>query len=57
MEVEKEMTIFFPQCRKKHLIKECPLNTVETCAICEKNNSTTTCPSLPRLKAIFQGEN
>jgi len=35
MELERTMAIFFPQCMKKHPLKEFPLNTVETCAICE----------------------
>jgi len=51
MELERNMAIFFPQCRKKH-----PLNTVETCAICQHNYPTSSCPSLPRLKVVFQGK-
>lgn len=51
------MAIFYPQCRNKHPLKECPLNVVETYAICEQNHSTSMCPSLPRLKAVFQGAN
>lgn len=57
MEVEKTMSIFFPQCKKKNPLKECPLNIVETCVICERSNSTSTCPYLPRLKEVLQGEN
>lgn len=57
MELEKTMAIFYPQCRKKHPLKEFPLNTVETFAICEQIHSTRSCSSLPGKKAIFQGTN
>ena len=57
MELEKTMAIFCPQCKKRHPLKECPLNTVEACAICEQSHSTNSCPSLPGLKSVFEGEN
>jgi len=57
MELEKTMVIFCPQCRKKHPLKECPLDTIEICAICEQSHSTCACPSLLALKAVFQGAN
>lgn len=49
MELEKTMAIFCPQCRKKHSLKECSLNTVELCTIYEQTHATSSCPSLPRL--------
>eukprot|EP00253_Pinus_taeda_P017765 PITA_17765 len=51
MEVEQNLAIFCPRCRKKHSHKECPLDTVQTCAICIRDHSTEICPSLPGLKA------
>jgi hypothetical protein len=49
------MAIFCPMCRKKHPKRECPLNSIEECAICELNHATSSCPSLPGLKVVFQG--
>ena len=46
IELEKTMAIFYPQCRKKHPLKECPLNIVEACMICEQTHPTNSCPSL-----------
>eukprot|EP00253_Pinus_taeda_P014007 PITA_14007 len=54
MEVEQNLAIFCPRCRKKHSHKECPLDTVQTCAICTRDHSTESCPSLPGLKAIYK---
>ena len=48
------MVIFIPKCRKKHPQRECPLNSVEKCTICELNHATSSCPSLPGLKVVFQ---
>jgi len=55
LELDRTMAIFFPKCRKKHPERECPLNSIEECAICELNHATSSCPSLPGLKALFQG--
>ena len=50
------MAIFCPKCRKKHALRECPLDekVVETCMICSENHETKDCPSIPGLKAVFQ---
>ena len=53
-EVEKNLAIFYPRCRKKHSHKECPLDAVQVYAICTKHHSTENCPSLPSLKAIYK---
>jgi len=42
--IEKEqesLSIFCPKCRKKHLLRECPLDIKETnkCAICTENHA------------------
>ena len=54
MEAEQNFAIFCPRCRKKHSHKECPLDTVQTCAICTKDHLTESCPSLPGLKAVYK---
>ena len=46
--------ILFPKCRKNHPLKECPLNKVEVCQLCELNHDTKECPSLSQVKAILQ---
>ena len=50
------LAIFCPKCRKKHALRECPLDAkvVETCVICSENHETKDCPSIPGLKAVFQ---
>jgi len=48
------LSISYPTCRKKHALGECPLDSVEICVICEKNHDTKECPSIPRLKVVFQ---
>ena len=53
LELDRTMAIFYPMCRKKHPERECPLNSIEECAICELNHATSSCPSLPGLKAVF----
>eukprot|EP00253_Pinus_taeda_P015703 PITA_15703 len=53
-EAEQNFAIFYPRCRKKHNHKECPLDAVQVCAICMKDHSTESCPSLPRLKAVYK---
>eukprot|EP00253_Pinus_taeda_P021239 PITA_21239 len=40
--------------RRKHSHKECPLDAVQTCAICTKDHLTESCPSLPGLKAVYK---
>ena len=54
-EAKRALAIFCPRSTRRHLRNECPLNSIEVCSICEENNSTDKCPSLPRLKAIYQG--
>eukprot|EP00253_Pinus_taeda_P006506 PITA_06506 len=51
MEAEQNLALFCPRCRKKHSHKECPLDTVQTCAIYTRDHSTESCPSLLGLKA------
>ena len=46
--------VFYPRCRKNHPLKECPLNKVEVCQLCELNHDTKECPSLPQVKGFLQ---
>ena len=46
--------VFYPRCRKKHPLKECPLDKVEVCQIYELNHDTKECPSLPQVKVVMQ---
>ena len=49
--------IFFPICRKKHDFHECPLDNFKICEIRAISHTMKDCPSLPGLKAVYQGEN
>ena len=48
------LTIFCSRCRKRHPLKECPLNTVSLCGFCTDNHQTENCPSFLELQAIFK---
>ena len=41
--------------KKRHPLRECPLDNVPVCAICTENHKTEDFPSLPGLQAIFKG--
>jgi len=53
-EAEVAFAIFRPKCRDKHPLRECPLDKVPICTICEKDHETQQCPSLPGIKAALQ---
>ena len=57
VEEQESLSIFCPKCRRKHPLRECPLDIKETnkCVICADNHATDKCPSIPGLKAIFEG--
>jgi len=57
VEEQEPLAIFCPRCRRKHPLRECPLDIKETdkCAICAENHATEKCPSIPGLKAILEG--
>lgn len=44
VEVEQNLVILCPRCKKKHSHKECPLDMVQICAIYMKNHATESCP-------------
>ena len=45
--------MFFPKCRKKHHLKECPLDKEEVCGLCKLEHDFKDCPSLPKAKEVF----
>lgn len=53
-EVEQNLVILCPRCKKKHTHKECSLDMVNTCAICIKDHAPKSCPLLPRLIEVFK---
>ena len=48
------LNIFCSRCRKRHPLKECPLNTMSLFAFCTDKHQTENCPSFPELQAIFK---
>ena len=54
---EETLTIFCSRCKKRHPLKNCPLNDVSLCGLCVEDHDTNNCPSLPGLQAIYKGEN
>jgi hypothetical protein len=53
-EAEAALAIFCSKCREKHPRRECPLDKVPICTICDKDHETQQCPSLPGIKAALQ---
>ena len=51
------LSIFCSKCRKRHPLKECPLNTVSICGICMEDHVMEDCPSLPCLQDVFKQGN
>ena len=49
-----KLGVFFPKCWKKHPLKECPLDKVKVCQLCELNHDTKEFPSLSQEKAVLQ---
>ena len=48
------LNVFCPKCRKKHSLKELPLDKVEVCQLCEMNHDTKEFSSLPQVKEVLQ---
>jgi hypothetical protein len=57
VELEQALCIFYPKCRKKHPPRECPLNSVQVCLICELDHPTDQFPSLLGVKASMKATN
>ena len=56
-EEQESLSIFYTKCRRKHILRECPLDIKETnkCAICTKNHVMEKCPSILGLKDVLEG--
>ena len=53
-EEEVALSVFCPKCRDKHPLRECPLDKIPICTLCEKYHETQQCHSLPGIKAALQ---
>eukprot|EP00253_Pinus_taeda_P033242 PITA_33242 len=42
-EEDQMMAIFCPKCRKKHALKDCPLENIQVCAFCTENHDIFHC--------------
>jgi hypothetical protein len=54
---DEALAIFCLRCKKKHPIKNCPLNSISVCGVCVEDHTTEDYPSLPGLQAIYKGDN
>ena len=54
---DEALTIFCSRCKKRHPLKNCPLNIVSLCSLCVEDHETNTCPSLLGLQDIYKGAN
>ena len=52
---DEALTIFFFRCKKRHPLKNCPLNDVSLCGLCAEDHKTNNFPSLLGLQAIYKG--
>jgi hypothetical protein len=48
------MSIYYPRCRRKHSLRECPLDNISVCGFCIKDHSTEKCPSFLSFLAIYR---
>ena len=46
---DEVLTIFCSRCKKRHPLKNYPLNVVSLCGLCPKDHETDNFPSLPGL--------
>jgi hypothetical protein len=52
---DEALTIFCSRCKKRHPLKNCPLNVVSLCGLCAEDHEIDNYPLLPRLQAIYKG--
>lgn len=50
-EADKALVVLYPKCKEKHSLKECRVNIINLCNICDLEHSTGYYLELPRLKA------
>ena len=53
---DEALTIFCSRCKKRHLLKNCPLNVVSLCGLCAEDHEIDNCPLLLGFQAIYKGE-
>ena len=53
-EEDATLKIFCPKCRKRHPLKECPINTIVVCTLCTEKHSTEIFLALPEIQAIYK---
>ena len=46
---DQVMAIFCPKCRKKHALKDCPLDSIQVCAFCTEHHDIFNCPKVKVL--------
>ena len=54
---DEVLAIFCSHCKKKHPIKNCPLNLISVCGVCAEDLTIEDYPSLPWMQAIYKGVN
>ena len=52
---DEALTIFCSRCKKRHPLKNCPLNVVSLCGLCVEEHETDNYPALSGLQAIYKG--
>lgn len=59
VEEQETLSIYHQNCRKKHLLRQCPadVKSANTYVICAGKNPTKEIPFIPGLKEKFEGEN
>ena len=53
-EEDLALGVFRPKCRTKQLLRECPLDKVQEGGLCDLDHDTKECPSLLKVKTVFQ---
>lgn len=51
--MEKALALLCSKCRKKHCLRECPVDNIVVCQICEDDHYTDHCPSLLEIKESY----
>ena len=54
-EEKRTLAIFCPRCTSKHPRNECLLNVIKVFLVCEEKHAKEKHPSLPGLKAVYEG--
>eukprot|EP00253_Pinus_taeda_P006588 PITA_06588 len=52
-EEDQMMAIFCPKCRKKHALKDCPLENIQVCAFCTENHAIFHCSKVKVCRIVM----